>query len=233
MEATDKRWANNCLPLLMANESGWWLLNPVGFTAVWDGGDSDASLKIALDEPSPQDPLVATMFGHGILTWTIPYVFRTDPGWNLLARGPANLPKDGIYALEGIVETDWATATFTMNWQVTRPEHPIRFESGEPFCMIVPQRRNELESFSPEKRPLTDDEALERGFRQWERRRDELMMLKFVSRYGKVDDFDPRSWQKDYFRGRTSEGSAAPEHQTKRRLRPFAPEKRPDATDAR
>ena len=44
MEATDDRWANRCLPLLMANESGWWLLNPCGFTAVWDGGDRDASL---------------------------------------------------------------------------------------------------------------------------------------------------------------------------------------------
>ena len=165
------------------------------------------------------------MFGYGILTWTIPYLFRTDPGWNLLARGPANHPKDGIQALEGLIETDWATATFTMNWKLTRPGHPVRFEAGEPFCAIVPQRRNELESFHPEKRPLADNEELERGFHQWERRRDEQIMLKFVSRYGKVDGFDPNEWQKDYFRGRTADGHPAPEHQTKRRLRPFTEQK--------
>jgi Family of unknown function (DUF6065) len=43
-------------------------------------------------------------------------VFRTPPGCNLYVRGPANSPKDGIAALEGIIETDWSEATFTMNW---------------------------------------------------------------------------------------------------------------------
>ena len=104
------------------------------------------------------DPLVGTMFGYGVLTWTIPYLFRTDPGWNLLARGPANLPQDGVSALEGLVETDWATATFTMNWKMTRPGLPVRFEAGEPFCQIVPQRRHELEAFRPQKASLTDEQ---------------------------------------------------------------------------
>lgn len=221
MDGTDERWPNRCLPLLMANESAWWLLNPCGFTAVWDGGQADNSLRIALDDERAQDPLVASMFGYGILTWTIPYLFRTDPGWNLLARGPANLPRDGISPLEGLVETDWSTATFTMNWKLTRPQHPVRFEEAEPFCAIVPQRRNELEAFRPWKGSLADNNELEHGFRRWERSRDERIILKFVSRYGKVRGFDPRSWQTDYFRGQTPDGEQALEHQTKRRLRPF------------
>ena len=44
---------------------------------------------------------MSSHFGYGILTWTLPYLFRTPPDWNLLARGPSNLPKDGIQALEG------------------------------------------------------------------------------------------------------------------------------------
>ncbi len=221
MEATDDRWPNRCLPLLMANESGWWLLNPCGFTVVWDGGDRDSALRIALDDPNFDDSLVSTMFGYGIVTWTIPILFRTDPGWDLLARGPANLPRDGIYALEGLVETDWATATFTMNWKMTRPDLPVRFEAGDPFCQIVPQRRNELEAFSPHKASLSENGALEQQYRGWERSRDEQIILKFVSQFGTVDGFDPQSWQKDYFRGQTPDGVPAADHQTKRRLRPF------------
>lgn len=222
MEATDERWPNRCLPLLMANESAWWMLNPCGFTVEWDGGTTEASLRLALDEPDLRDPLVVNMFGYGIVTWTVPYLFRTDPGWNLLARGPANLPKDGICALEGLVETDWATATFTMNWKVTRPHRPVRFEKGEPFCAIVPQRRDELESFSPRKDSLANRRELEQGYRDWERSRDRQIALKFVSRYGTIDGFDPWGWEKDYFKGQTHNGEEAPGHQTKRRLRAFA-----------
>ncbi len=86
---------------------------------------------------------VAAMFGYGIVTWMIPYPFRTDPGWNLLVRGPANHPEDGVSPLEGLVETEdrtvprtmfWSTASFTMSWELTRPGAPVRFEAGEPFA---------------------------------------------------------------------------------------------------
>ena len=77
-------------------------------------------------------------FGSGILTFTIGYLFRTAPGYNLHVRGPANSPKDGIVALEGVVESDWTEAAFTMNWKVTRPNHPVVFEENEPIAMISP-----------------------------------------------------------------------------------------------
>lgn len=222
MEETDRRVANRCLPLLMANESAWWLLNPVGFTVSWSGGERDADVRIVLDEGAHRDPLVASMFGYGIVTWTIPYVFRTDTGWNLLARGPANWPKDGVTALEGLVETDWSTATFTMNWKLTRPDLEVRFEAGEPFCAIVPQRRYELEMFTPRLAPLSEQAELESKHRAWERARDESVIRKFLSQYGTVEGFDPNSWQLDYFRGQNVDGQLAADHQTKRRLREFS-----------
>ena len=43
IEDMPERWANRCLPLLIANESGWILRNPVAFSARWTGrADSDA-----------------------------------------------------------------------------------------------------------------------------------------------------------------------------------------------
>jgi hypothetical protein len=222
MNATHSRFANRCLPLLMANESGWVLLNSAGFEAVWDGEQGRAAVTIEFDDGVPSSRSVESLFGHGILTWTIPYLFRTPPGWNLLARGPANWPKDGVCALEGIIETDWATAPFTMNWKFTRPGHWVRFETDEPFCMVVPQRRGELEVWEPEIRHVRADPVTADGWKQWVRSREQLQVRKFLSLYSDEWEQARDAWEKDYFKGRAADGREAPEHETKRRLRPVA-----------
>src|SRR5262249_11468483 len=149
-------WANRCLPLLVANQGGWVLLTPVPFEATWSGEPSPSGTTIEFSDELPHPRPVASHFGYGIVTWAVPFLFRTPPGYNLLARGPANWPKDGISPLEGLVETDWAVTTFTMNWKITRPDVTVRFEEREPFCMIVPQRRGELEAFRPRFEELGD-----------------------------------------------------------------------------
>ena len=35
MDSTPNRFAYRCLPLTIANQTGWWIKNPVGFTATW------------------------------------------------------------------------------------------------------------------------------------------------------------------------------------------------------
>ena len=168
MNFTTGRGANRCLPLLMANESGWVLRNPAEFTVVWNGDDGRDGVTVTYESGTPQHlQLAGPHFGSGVLTFDVPYLFRTEPGWNLLVRGPANWPKDGICALDGLVETDWAVATFTMNWKITRADHPITFEKDEPFCMIVPQRRGDLATFTPTTRTLRSDEETRGQFKAW------------------------------------------------------------------
>jgi hypothetical protein len=145
MTETPNRFAYRCLPLLIANQAGWLLLNRHAVRATWNG--SDALDGVAVEPLGERLPTVRSHFGSGILTWNLPFLFRTSPGYNLLVRGPANWPKDGACPLEGLVETDWSPATFTMNWKLTRPHFPVVFEEDEPICMIVPQRRGELEAF--------------------------------------------------------------------------------------
>src|SRR5437016_3513128 len=101
MNATVGRNANRCLPLLVANEAGWVLLNEQGFTAEWSGGETIYDLTVSYPGAKPGFPAVSN-FGHGILTFLIPYLFRTPEGWDLLVRGPANLPRDGIAPLDGL-----------------------------------------------------------------------------------------------------------------------------------
>jgi hypothetical protein len=217
MQATNERFANRCLPLLIANQAGWFLLNSHPIRVTWDGGNELSNLQVEYLKGFPPYPAVSH-FGHGIVTWTIPYLFRTPPGYNLLVRGPSNWPKDGAHALEGIVETDWSVATFTMNWMLTRPNQPVVFEVDEPICMIVPQRRGELETFHPRVADIRTDATIQSEYHAWTRSRSQF--LKYLNVAG--SSAMRQGWQKDYFRGVSPRASRADIHQTKLSLREFS-----------
>ncbi len=220
----DKGWPSRCLPMLIANQSGWELRNQCAFTVIWIAQDDGIDVLIEPDEYLANQLLPLSHFGNGILTWRLPMLFRTPPGYNLLVRGPANYPKDGVCPLEGIVESDWASASFSMSWKLTRKFLPVRFEVGEPICMIVPQRRAELEEFAPELRRLESDEDLQRKHQLFLRERDTEKHAEQVARVAAGERVE---WQGDYTRGRHRDGEAgAPGHQTRRDLRAFA--QRPD-----
>lgn len=199
---------SRCLPLLMANQAGWLILNPTPVRFIWDGGARIGSV-IAEGGPGPDGaPGLLSHFGWGIITFTLPYVFRTEEGYDLLVRGPANSPKDGISPLEGLVETDHTVASFTMNWQITRPDVWITFEAGEPIAQLVPQRRGELEEFTPQIVSVDSEPELARQVEQWQDSRGE-----FNAQFQEKGAEAMRGqWQKTYFDGAK---------QNRLRLRPF------------
>jgi Family of unknown function (DUF6065) len=125
MSATRQAWPTKCLPMLIANQSGWEVRNPCAFTATWMGREDRMGVTIAPDRRETGQFLPRSEFGYGILTWHLPLLFRTPPGYNPLVRGPANYPKDAVYPLEGIVETDWASSSFSMSWKLTRKLMPF------------------------------------------------------------------------------------------------------------
>jgi Family of unknown function (DUF6065) len=223
MLATDRSFANRCLPLLVANESGWWLINRDGFTATWDGRTTQDGITIEWDDPEAEHKAGPTSrFGHGVLTWPVFYLFRTPPGVNLLVRGPANWPKDGVCALEGMVETDWAEVTFTMNWRFTRPDAPVRFEPGEPFCQVVPQGRGELECYEPERRSIREEPELYERMKSWADDRRQNDVRAWIMEQTNTPGFEP-DWDMRYRGGRYVTGdNAPPDHQIRRSLKPFA-----------
>jgi hypothetical protein len=212
-------WPIRCLPMLIANQSGWELRNPCAFTATWFGQQDGVDVLFAPDKREAGQFLPSSHFGYGILTWHLPMLFRTPPGYNLLVRGPANYPKDAVCPLEGVVETDWASASASMSWKFTRKLMPVRFEVDEPIGMIVPQRRAELEEFAPELRRIESDEDLRRKHESFLRSRDEAGRIQAAAN---VAAGERLQWQGDYTRGRHIDGEAGVEdHQTRRHLRPF------------
>jgi hypothetical protein len=216
MDSTGGRFAYRCLPLNIANQNGWLLLNRTEFEAYWYGGRTKADIEVRyIGQP---DNHAYSHFGEGVLTFSVPYIFRTPPGINLWVKGPANILKDGIQALEGVVETDWSPATFTMNWHFTRPFEWIRFKKGEPFAMIVPIPRGLTETFSPRKVSIRTNPELKAQYDRWDIER--RTFLDGLER--KVPEVVARSWQKDYFQGKAPDGTTAGQHQTKLVVKPFA-----------
>jgi hypothetical protein len=216
MDAFQDRHPYRCLPLTMANSSGWEILCPVGLTIEWNGGLMEDAISITGDEPWPPVKNVAdSHFRRGIVTFHTGHLFRTPPGWALWAMGPPNEPKDGIYPLAGLVETDWLPFPFTMNWQMTRPGK-VRFEKGEPLCFITLVEDKKLEEVQPTLRLLESNEILHREFTLWAESRGD-----FNKRLKDRDSEAMRErWQRHYMRGtNVATGGAAEDHATKRRLK--------------
>jgi hypothetical protein len=217
MDDSNQRFAYRCLPLNIANQNGWFITCPCTFELYWYGGAAKTDLEVRFLDF--KDDCVTTHFGYGVITFSLPYLFRTPPGVNLWVKGPANLPKDGIAPLEGIVETDWATSTFTMNWKVTRPNEWIRFDRGEPICMVVPIQRGFLESLEPQTVPMAENADVYARYKDWEAGRKEFIQG--------LHSLDPetvkRGWQKDYFQGKSQTGGTFDGHQTRLALKPFPP----------
>ena len=165
-------------------------------------------------EPSP---LVGSHFGHGVLTITLGYLFRTTKAHNLWVKGPANQPKDGIAALEGIIETDWAPYTFTMNWQFTRKRHKVRFEKDEPIATVVPYPRHYIGKFDPVQKNLNENPKLYQQYVQWREDR-----LKFNKDLVEGDEeAREQGWQRTYMKGEDGAGQVFAGHETKLRIRDF------------
>jgi hypothetical protein len=117
MGETNSEFAYRCLPLNIANAHGWIILNPTPFTAHWDGGPEIEAVKV--ESQGGAEPLLGlSHFGHGVLTFNVNGLFRTEPGYDLVVTGPLNQPKDAIQPLTGVVETDWSPFAYRQWWQI-------------------------------------------------------------------------------------------------------------------
>ena len=215
MDDTQDRFAYRCLPLSIANQTGWEILSPAGFSARWNGKNDLPAIKIKFDDE--ESPLIGSHFGHGVLTFTLGYLFRTTKAHNLWVKGPTNQFKDGIAALEGLIETDWTPFTFTMNWQFTRRRHEIRFEKDEPICTILPYPRHYIGKFDPKLKVINENPKLYNQYVAWKDDREQFL------RDLKNPDSEAvkAGWQKTYMKGEDQFGKVFAGHQTRVRTADF------------
>ena len=202
MDETYQKIAYRCLPLIAANQAGWIVRCPANFTAVWSGKIDNYGVRLSFAPDSAHLTGTAlSHFGSGVLTFVLPWLFRTSPGFGLLIRGMTNEVKNNAVALDGVVETDWSPYTFTMNWKIVRPEVPVHFKKGDAVCLLQPFPLDLLERFDCS---LESYESLpadvQKGFQDFVQRRSAATAVAPQGHY---------ETQRDYFAGRYPDGSPA------------------------
>lgn len=155
-----------CDAVTTASAFGWYLFPPLDFTVQWDGTDvlwtyGDAAAWFPLtsaqfpgfadhfDEIAPPEikgfspPFLGALPEPGVIQIWTGYVATTRPGWSLLLRPPANLPRSHSYELfEGIVETDRWFGPLFINARLTRTDFPISFAREFPLLQAQPIHRS-------------------------------------------------------------------------------------------
>jgi hypothetical protein len=152
----------HCDAVTSASGFGWHLYPPLDFSLLWDGSQIwwscpglegwlplgaaqfphfaarfDTAAPEAVKRHSP--PFLTALQEPGLVQIWSGLLARTAPGWSLLLRPLANLPRHpGYEPFEGIVETDrWFGPLFT-NLRLTRTGVPVEFSAQEPFLQVQP-----------------------------------------------------------------------------------------------
>lgn len=158
-----------CEPVVTASAFGYYVFPPINFTVVWDGheivwtyeGNSDwLPLTHAqfpyfaghFDERVPEEirgfspPFLSALQEPGLMQLWSGLVARTAPGWSLLVRPCANLPRSGAYEMfEGIIETDRWFGPLITNMRLTKTNVPIEFSREFPVLQVQPVPREVLD----------------------------------------------------------------------------------------
>lgn len=194
MDATNDNFAYRCLPMTLANQAGWVIRTPDSFAARWNGRNGSNDVEIIYR--SGKDHVISSHFGYGIITFNIPWLFETEENVLMRVSGLPNFWKIGAHALEGIVETNWAPQTFTMNWKITEPDRLVHFKKHDPICFVQPitinQNENKVIVREIEKSPRCE------AYRKWSESRNN-----FIASVKK--NHETKMWQKHYFFGKSSD----------------------------
>jgi hypothetical protein len=171
MDAVPQRYVYRCVPMIAANTMGWELTNPIDSEAQWDGTELNTGVQVS--NATHSRFAAASHFGSGMLTWYLPFLFRTSSDLGLLVTGPANHEHNDAVPLDAFVRTDWLPFPFTMNWRLTRKQETVRFAAGEAICRIYPYPIAMLEETSLEICDLASDPVFMQEVQQWGNRRQE------------------------------------------------------------
>jgi hypothetical protein len=155
-----------CEALASASAFGWYVFPPINFSLVWDGteiawtyegadgwyalrGAQFPGFRQKFEDAAPERVkqlapqfLVASREPGVVQIWS-GYLARTAPGWSLLCRAPANIPRtQGYEHFEGIVETDTWFGPLFCNIRLSRTNAPVEFHTRYPMFQAQPLLRD-------------------------------------------------------------------------------------------
>lgn len=220
MHETIGKAALRCLPLAIANQAGWIIRSPCAFKARWVARKPEPS-SLVISFPDKKDEAryagrIITNFGSGIITFALPWLFRTSEGIGIWVHGPGNDVRGDVVPLEGLVETDWSPSPFTMNWKITKPKVDVWFREGEPICRITPFPMGLLDECEPKLRLISRNRDLNEAFLRVAKRRNEARA---------AGDPAKGKFELGYIRATEQGDVEVAAHRTNLKLQPFADER--------
>lgn len=184
MDQSPNGFANRCLPMLMANSLGWDVRTTHAYT--FEHTDHDSILCTFHDERGRPNLYPMGHFGGGIVTWSVPWLIRTPPGWDLLVMPSANRPLPyGVDVLSGLVESDHTNESFTLNWMLAKGA-VVEMRPGDVIATLLPYPTKMLQEMGT--RLATGTPPYE--YFEWHRSRSEFL----------ANERGPKDWQKGYWR---------------------------------
>ena len=154
-----------CEAVTTAAALGWYVFPPMGFRLLWTGTETfwthgaagtwyplgaaqfpgfrehfDAAAPDAAKTYSPT--FLGALPEPGIIQVWSGLIAQTKPGWSLVARAPANLPRAAGYdVFEGVVEADRWFGPLFVNIRLCRTGNPIEFDPNLPLFQVQPIQR--------------------------------------------------------------------------------------------
>ena len=143
MDATYNKHAYQCLPLTVANVTGWELILQQDVVVQWDGGNSVP--KILEGEKFGGRSLAIPSI-IGMMSFTTGWAFNTEDGYSTWISGSPNYFIDGAVPLTASIPSYWWPDEFNMNWQITKVGEPVLFPEGMPIMHFTIYPNTLLES---------------------------------------------------------------------------------------
>lgn len=155
-----------CEAIRTASAFGWYVFPPADFELAWDGADTiwkfgfeqdwtvldsvqfpdftrNFNRQCPLDLNDAVPPFLTAGAEPGMVQIWSGLFARTQPGWSLLVRSPANLPKSNSYEhYEGIIETDKWFGPLFINIRLMKTDVPITFDVGYPLMQVQPLQQS-------------------------------------------------------------------------------------------
>ena len=192
MDETYNKHAYQCLPMTVANVSGWELVLPHDVVVTWD--DRLSTARVIEGEFTKSGWHLVQNSITGMVSFALGYSIRTEPGIHIALSGSPNFYLDGAFPLAATVPTDWWPDEVNMNWAITKTNTEILFPAGMPYAFFTICR------------PLDLSEAIFTTSNMWEdqdlvKERSEYNRNKFK----KLED-EPWTWTKGIRSGMNSQG---------------------------
>ena len=133
MDDTYNKHAYQCLPMTVANVSGWELILQQDVVVEWDGTNNPPKV---LEGETLNNRAVVIPSIIGIMSFATGWAFGTEDGYSTFISGSPNYFVDGAVPLSATIPSFWWPDEFNMNWKITKINEPVTFPKGMPFMFF-------------------------------------------------------------------------------------------------